>query len=140
MKWVLIVVGALAVLFFGYWAYQKFLANPRVAETLRTQPNGATAARVMLLTLPSGQTIPVNYLREGERVYAGADGRWWRELTTPSPVTLLIRGETLRGTARAVRDDPVHTEDVFKRLRPTSYKWIGGVLIDIALAPADGPP
>jgi hypothetical protein len=89
----------------------------------------------MLITLPSGRTIPVNYLHEGDTVYAGADGRWWRELVTPSPVTLLIRGDTLHGTARAVRDDPAHTEDVFKRLRPTSYKWIGGVLIDIALAP-----
>jgi len=133
MKWALIVVGSLVVLFVGYWAYQIYLANPRVAETLRTEPNGATAARVMLLTLPSGTTIPVNYLREGQMVYAGADGRWWRELTNPSAVTLLIRGETLRGTAKAVRDDPAHTEDVFKRLRPTSYKWIGGVLIDIAL-------
>jgi hypothetical protein len=135
LKWVLVGVAVLVVLFVGYWMYQIRVTNPRVTDSLRTDPNGPTAARVMLITLPSGRTIPVNYLREGDMVYAGADGRWWRELVTASPVTLLICGETLHGIARAVRDDPAHTEDVFKRLRPTSYKWIGGVLIDITLAP-----
>ena len=49
--------------------------NPGVAEELRAEPDGDRAQKVMLLTLPSGREIPVNYLREGDRVYAGADGR-----------------------------------------------------------------
>jgi hypothetical protein len=135
VKWVVIVTVVLAVLVVAYLAFQAFVTNPRVIETLRTEPDSATARRVMLLTLPSGRAVPVNYLREGGIVYAGADGRWWRELDgKPAPVSVLIRGETLSGVATAVRNDPAHTEDVFKRLRPTSYKWIGGVLVEIALS------
>ena len=132
MKWVAITAVVVVVLLVGWYLHATHVANPRVIEALRTQSDATLAARVMLLTLPSGRSIPVNYLREGNKVYAGADGRWWRELVgTPARVTLLIRGETLDGRAKAVLDDPVHTEDVFKRLRPTSYKWIGGVLIQI---------
>ena len=37
-------------------------------------PQGERAKKVMLSTLPSGCTIPVNYLREADGVYAGSDG------------------------------------------------------------------
>jgi hypothetical protein len=120
----------------GWYFYQTYLANPRVTAALHDDPNGTLAGRVMLLSLPSGKSLPVNYLQEGDKVFAGSDGRWWRELAgAPMPVTVLIRGATRRGLARAVRDDPVYTEAVFKRLRPDSYKWIGGVLVEIDLEP-----
>ena len=109
--------------------------NPSVVQELIDEPQGERAARVMVLTLPSGRVIPVNYLREGERVYAGADGRWWKELEGEGfPVTLVIRGETLQGTARAVLDDAAYTKDVFSRLRPTALPGFG-TLIEIELAP-----
>ena len=45
----------------------------------------------MLMTFPNGQTIPVNYLREGDKIFVGADGAWWREFRDGgASVTLLI--------------------------------------------------
>lgn len=132
-----LVVAALAVgaLLAGTYIYFTEFADPRVARELLEEPNGERARKVMLLTLPSGRSIPVNYLREGSKVYAGADGRWWRELSGAGfPVTVLVRGERLHGSARAVEDDPDYTEEVFKRLRPDSYRWIGGMLVEIELA------
>ncbi len=64
----------------GYLVYAAQVVNPRVSMELREQPDGVRAARVMLLTMPDGRQIPVNYLREGNLVFAGADGRWWRAL------------------------------------------------------------
>ncbi len=98
MKVGAVVVGALAVLVIGYVAYMALVANPRAVRELHDDPDGARARKVMLITLPSGRTIPVNYLRDGETVYAGADGRWWRELRGKgATVQLLIRGETRTG-------------------------------------------
>ena len=92
----------------------------------------------MLISLPDGRELPFNYLREGEMVYMGVDGLWWRLFADEAKsVTLLIRGETLTGRARAILDDPAHTTDVFSRLRPTAPTWLpgrmGGVLVEIAL-------
>jgi len=69
--------------------------------------------------------FPVNYLREGNLVFAGADGRWWREFREGNvPVTVEIRGEVFSGKASVVLDDPDYTRDVFKRLRPNVPKWL----------------
>ena len=75
MKYLLIVISALALLAAGYAVYMARVANPRVERDLREDPDGERAHKVMLITLPSGRTLPVNYLREGETVYAAADGR-----------------------------------------------------------------
>jgi hypothetical protein len=77
----------------------------------------------------------VNYLREGDTVYVGCDGRWWRELRGPGArVALLVRGEVLSGHARAIEDDPAHRSAVFDRLRPSAPE-IFGTLIQIELTP-----
>ena len=74
------------------------VGNPRVVAELRDDPQGERAGIVMLLGLPDGRELPVNYLREGNQVFAGADGRWWRPLRDGNaPVRLLIRGETFDG-------------------------------------------
>jgi hypothetical protein len=133
MKYVVIGVGAAVVLVVSYLTYAALIANPRVARELREEPGGERARRVMLLTLPSGRTLPVNYLREGNVVYAGADGRWWRELRgRGARVQLLVRGETLNGQARAIEDDPDHRAAVFGRLRPTAPMFTG-TLVQIDL-------
>ena len=133
MKYALIVIVALATLVIGYLAYAALVANPRVERELREDPDGARARKAMLITLPSGRTIPVNYLREGDVIYAGADGRWWRELRGDgAPVRLLVRGETLDGRARAIEDDPAHRADVFSRLRPTALRF-AGTLVQVEL-------
>ncbi len=125
---VLVAAAVPALLF-----YFDSIANPRVTRELEADPAGALANRVMLLTLPSGRRLPVNYLREGDRVYAGADGRWWKELEGEGfPVTVWIRGESLSGTGRAVLDDPAHRKDVFSRLRPKALPGFG-TLVEIRL-------
>ena len=129
MKWILIsvaVVVGIAVLFYlGGLAYYSLVVNDRVTKELTDHPNGERANIVMLMTLPDGRQIPMNYQREGNQVFAGADGRWWRALRAGDvPVTLLIKGEELNGEARVILDDPAYTDDVFKRLRPNVPKWL----------------
>lgn len=140
MKWLyavvgLLLVGALAVPTIML-VYDRFV-NPRVERELREAPDGERARKVMLITLPSGRRLPVNYLREGDRIYAGADGRWWKELEGGfSPVVTFVRGETLEGRGRAVLDDAAYTKDVFSRLRPDALPGFG-TLVEILLDPDD---
>ena len=127
-------LGAAVLLFLGGYLLYAVYLNPRVAQELRDDPNGERAGKVMLLTLPSGRELPVNYLLEGSMLYAGADGTWWRELRGDGvPVTALVRGQVLRGSARAVRDDPETTAEVFSRLRPNAVEGFG-TLVEIRLA------
>ena len=76
----MVLTGGAVLLLFGVFVLLTQLANRSVTRALRALPQGERAKKVMLLTLPSGRTIPVNYLREADIVYAGSDGRWWREL------------------------------------------------------------
>jgi len=71
MKLVLTSIVTLTVLIAGYLSFVAVFANPRVERELREQPDSERARKVMLITLPSGKSIPVNYLREGNVVYAG---------------------------------------------------------------------
>ena len=138
MRIVLGVIAALVLLATGYVGYATFVGNPRVEREVREQPDGERARKVMLLTLPSGKTIPVNYLREGDVVYAGADGRWWRELQGEGVrVTMLVRGEMLAGHGRAIEDDADLRADVFSRLRPTAPTFTG-TLVQVEIVPAGG--
>ena len=123
----LLAVGAGTACVYSWWA------NPGVIRELRENPDGERAQKVMLLTLPSGKAIPVNYLRDGEYVYAAADFPWWRELRGGGGKgSVLVRGETLSGHIRAVEDDPELRKSVFARLRPTAPLW-AGTLIEIQL-------
>jgi hypothetical protein len=104
--------------------------NPRVIRELREEPEGERAQKVMLLTLPSGKALPVNYLRDGATVYAAADFPWWRELRGEGGRgSVLIRGETFHGHVRVVEDDPELRESVFARLRPTAPRWMGTLVV-----------
>lgn len=133
-------VAMLSLAVAGCFVYFEHVANPRAIRELTDDPDGERARKVMLLTLPSGRRIPVNYLREGDRVYAGADGRWWKELVGAGvPVTIFVRGETLTGTARAITDDADYTKDVFSRLRPTALPGFG-TLVEIRLTAATAVP
>ncbi len=135
MKYVLIAMVVLPVLVGCYAVYMNQVANPGVERELRENPDGERAGKVMLISLPSGRTLPVNYLRERDTVYAAADGRWWRELRGEGAlVELLVRGETLAGQGRAIEDDPDHRAAIFDRLRPRAPKLFG-TLVQIDIAP-----
>lgn len=133
---VLALLGLALLLAAGYFFG---VVNPRIAEEIRTEPRGVRAGETMLIALPTGKTIPVNYLHDGDTVYAGADFGWWRAVGDDgAPVRMLIRGEWLHGHARAVRDDPARRDAVFARLRPTAPVWLPewakAVLVEIRLA------
>ena len=124
-KWLLLAVVLVIVVLLGLRYGYGLLANPGVIEEVTSNPGGERAGIVMLLTLPDGRVLPVNYLREGNRVFAGADGRWWRALRDGDvPVTVMIRGESFAGRATVVFDDPEYRRDVFARLRPDVPKWL----------------
>ena len=130
---VLITLAILVLGVTGYFIYTVQIVNPRVIRELIDHPDGERAQRVMLLTLPSGRRLPVNYLREANLVFAGADGRWWKEFVgQDAAVKMFVRGKTLQGLARVVLDDPDYTQDVFKRLRPNALKGFG-TLVEIQL-------
>lgn len=125
LKWSAIVVATLVLGLLALRVLYGLIANPRVIEEITANPNGERAGIVMALTLPDGRTLPVNYRREDNHVYAGADGRWWRTLRDGNAsVTVLIRGETLTGQAHVVFDDPEFKAEVFSRLRPTVPSWL----------------
>ena len=125
LKWSVIVIAVLVVGFVALRVLYSLVVNPRVIAEIAANPQGERAGIVMVLTLPDGRALPVNYRREGNRVYAGADGRWWRSLRVGNaPVTVLIRGETFAGRARVSFDDPEFKADVFSRLRPSVPSWL----------------
>ena len=125
LKWSIIVAIFVAPLLGAYVLYGNFVTNPRVVAEIRANPEGERAGIVMVLTLPDGHQIPVNYLREDGQVFAGADGRWWRAFRDAGArVSVEIGGETLTGHAVVVLDDPDYTRDVFSRLRPTVPSWL----------------
>lgn len=130
MKWLWIGAGGLAVLLVGGFAVSSVVMNPRVVDEIRREPDGERARKVMLLTLPSGKAIPVNYLRDGDTVYAAADFPWWREVRGDGGRgSVLVRGETLEGHVRAVEDDPELRRSVFERLRPTAPGFTGTLIV-----------
>lgn len=130
-----VLLGVISLL--GVYAiFSSMILNPRVILELETNPDGERAQKAMLLTLPSGRTIPVNFLKDGETVYAAADFPWWKELRDEGgEVHVLIRGQRRSGHGRAVLDDPSLRISVFERLRPTAPTWTG-TLVEIALAPS----
>ena len=115
--------------------------NQRVERELRANPEGSTARRVMMVSLPDGRSLPVNYLREDELVFIGVDGFWWRQFTGEGQaVEMFIRGELVNGHAKAVLDRPAYVSEIFKRLRPKVPawlpSWLNGKLIVIEVSDA----
>ncbi len=139
MKWLVLGLSIVVALLFSACAYSSW-ANARVVDELRNEPDGERAQKVMLLTLPSGKSLPVNYLRDGQTVYAAADFPWWREIRGEGGRgSVLVRGEVFEGRMRAVEDDPELRDSVFDRLRPTAPRMFG-TLIVIELDPETEAP
>ncbi len=138
VKWIVVGILLVLALLIGYRVATIDATNARVAEDIRANPTGERALRTMLLTLADGRMYPVNYLREGDVVYMGIDGRWWREFVGDGQrVEMLIQGESFAGHAVTLLDQPEYTADVFSRLRPTAPawlpRWLNGKLVVITL-------
>ena len=118
--------------------------NARVMAEIKTNPQGDRAARTMIVTLADGRIYPVNYLREGDRVFMGIDGRWWRVFQGQGQsVDMLIKNQRLSGHGRVVLDNQEYVDQVFARLRPKAPSWLpawlNGKLVVIELAAQQGP-
>lgn len=124
LKWTGVAVGALVILLGAFAVFFSLVVNPAMMEEIRTNPTGEEAQEAMLLTF-QGRTLPVNYLKEGNTVFMGVDGRWWRAFEGDgAPVSMLIQGKTFQGHGVVVLDDPDYVEEVFSRLRPTAPDWL----------------
>ena len=115
--------------------------NQRVERELRADPDGSTARRVMMVSLPDGRSLPVNYLREDGLVFIGVDGFWWRQfMGEGQAVEMFIRGERVNGHGKTVLDRPDYVSDIFTRLRPKVPawlpSWLNGKLIVIEVSDA----
>ena len=129
LRWTVFGLLILLLALSGYVAFTRDATNSRVAEEIRTNPGGDRAQKTMLLTIADGRMYPVNFLHEGNHVYMGIDGLWWREFVDDAqPVQMFIRGENYRGSARTILDDRSYKKDVFARLRPTVPKWLPNFL------------
>lgn len=139
-KWTAFVIGAVTILLLLAALLFRLVVNPAVMEEIRANPNGDEAREAMILTYDD-RTLPVNYLREGNQVFMGVDGPWWRSFQGDGkPVTMVIKGETLTGHGIVVLDDDDYVEEVFSRLRPTAPEWLplwlNGRLVVITLSEA----
>lgn len=138
MKIALLVAAGVAALVILFIFHTRLVQNPRAVAELERAPDGERAGRVLVISLPSGKTIPVNYWidpeeRERTVVYVASDFFWWRELRgAGAPVEVVVRGRRRSGHARAIEDDPVRRDRVYAGLRPTAPKWFG-VLVEIVL-------
>ncbi len=133
------VLMSLIVICVGFYFFPKEGTNQRVEREIRDYPDGPTARRVMMVRLPDGRDLPVNYLVEGDEVFMGVDGFWWRQFEGDGrSVGMFIRGENLRGHAKVILDRPDYVTEVFKRLRPKVPAWLpswmNGKLVVIELS------
>ena len=124
MFWAGIILSVTFVIFVASLVPSE-TTNQRVERELRAAPDGATARRVMMVSLPDGRSLPVNYLREGKLVFIGVDGFWWRQfLGAARPVEMFIRGKRINGYAKLVLDRPDYVAEIFERLRPKVPSWL----------------
>ena len=137
-------VGLSLLVFFGILTLSFApgeTTNQRVERELRADPDGVTARRVMMVSLPDGRSLPVNYLREEGLVFIGVDGFWWRQFRGDGrSVEMFIRGERVHGHAKAILDQPDYVLEIFTRLRPKVPawlpSWLNGKLIVIEVSDA----
>lgn len=135
----LISLGA-ATLILLLWLPQRVAGtNARVIQEITNNPGGERAARTMIVTLADGRVYPVNYLKEGNLVFMGIDGRWWRVFQgAGQTVNMVIKNQTFSGKGKVILDNQPYVDQVFARLRPkvpsSLPAWLNGKLVVIELA------
>ena len=88
------------------WTYA--IVNPVMGAILRSPLHRTLSGALLLLGfqgIESGKqyTIPVGYIQEGEHLYIFCHAGWWRNLPG-QPVTVRLRGQERRGTARRLEE------------------------------------
>jgi len=101
--------------------------NGAIAWLLRSPLRGLADRGLLLVTVTGRRTgrrytIPVGYLRAGERVVVlvskASRKQWWRNYRDPAPVEVWLRGEAKRGVAHVVpRESPAFRDGVATVLR-----------------------
>jgi hypothetical protein len=89
---------------------QPRLINLGIGALLRTPVLHRVASSYVMLLSFTGRktgrvyTLPVGYFRDGGIVLTTTDDRWWRNLTTPAPVTMLLQGHQHTGMGQAITE------------------------------------
>lgn len=90
------------------------LANPLVRVVLRSRLHPLLSGRLLLLAYRGRRTgrlheIPVLYVEDGGRLVVVAvrppRKLWWRSLTSPTPVRLVLRGTRLDASGVVLEGD-----------------------------------
>jgi hypothetical protein len=129
------------VLIFAVIAVLLLISHVLVPVVLKSKQHALLSGHIMLITMTKRETgnlitFPVDYLREGNTVYAGSDSTWWKNLEGGAEVYLLIQGTEYVGWATPITDNLDRIKEGFKKLRPWTYwraSWSGAVLVEIQL-------
>lgn len=88
------------------------LYNPIMRFVLRSPLHGIISSSILILSFTgrkSGRTydVPLEYARDGNTLVAITQMSrvWWKNLRGGVPVTVLLQGKTLSGTATAIAGD-----------------------------------
>lgn len=85
------------------------VVNPTMAALLRSPLHRLLSNAMMLLSFQgrgTGKryTIPVGYLRQGNRLFLFCHSGWWKNFRGGAPVAVRLRGQMVRGTAKIIED------------------------------------
>jgi len=135
-RYVLLVLTAVVIT--GLLACSTQRMNARVINEIQLHPRSERALETMVMTLADGTVYPVNYLWEGDSVFVGIDGLWWRAFRGEGQrVEMLIQGKRFTGYAKVELNDRAYIDDVFSFLRPKAPDWLpdwlNGKLVVITL-------
>lgn len=116
---------------------------PHLAPTLllRSPLHRLMSRRFLLLSYQgrrTGQdhTLPVAYFRRGDQLLVTTDSPWWRNFTTPTPVSVRLAGRDVEGTAIAI-GDPKEVADALSALIAAQPSYARFAEVELL---ADGMP
>jgi deazaflavin-dependent oxidoreductase (nitroreductase family) len=130
------------------------LANHLVTSLLRNPVLSPLLSGHTLLVSVRGRktgaiyTTPVNYVREGNTllVLSRTDRTWWKNLRGGAPITVLLKGKEIQGTAEVIERNPdavawvygewhPHPRNAVRAMEKARRRTEGKVLIRITLPP-----
>lgn len=97
-----------------YTLVTQRIINPIMRMFLKRGIGSKTLMTLQFTGRKTGKTyeFPVGYMQRGQTVYVYSPFSWWRNLQGGAPVTVVIKGQTLTGTADVNTD----TDEIAKGL------------------------